>query len=81
MASTYFIVNVFLKGYPLALISFVRDLFIQAGVSMIIALFVMTLGSFIVSVFGSSETPLGDRVGDFLFATGFAMLVFSIANP
>jgi uncharacterized membrane protein len=43
MASTYFVVNVFLKGYPLAVISFVRDLFFQAGVSMIIALLVSNM--------------------------------------
>jgi uncharacterized membrane protein len=43
MASTYFVVNIFLKGYPLALISFVRDLFIQAGVSMVIALFISNI--------------------------------------
>jgi len=40
MASTYFYVNVFIKGYPLAVISYARDLFGQAGVSMILALIV-----------------------------------------
>jgi len=38
MASTYFYVNVFIKGYPLAVISYARDLFGQVGVSMILAL-------------------------------------------
>lgn len=38
MASTYFIVNVFIKGYAPALMSLVRDLFGQAGVSAVIAL-------------------------------------------
>ncbi len=37
MATTYFVVNVFLKGYPLALLSYVRDLAVQAGVSIAIA--------------------------------------------
>jgi len=40
MASTYFYVNVFIKGYPLAVISYARDLFGQAGVSMILALII-----------------------------------------
>ncbi|MGC8911363.1 MAG: ECF transporter S component [Nitrososphaeria archaeon] len=38
MASTYFIVNIFIKGYPLAVISYFRDLFGQAGISIIISL-------------------------------------------
>ena len=40
MASTYFVVNIFLKGYPLAIISYVRDFFVQAGVSIVIAIIV-----------------------------------------
>ena len=38
MATTYFVVNVFLKGYPLAIISYFRDLFGQALVSIILGL-------------------------------------------
>jgi len=36
MASTYFIINIFIKGMPLALISYARDLFAQAGVSIVV---------------------------------------------
>jgi len=39
MAGTYFFVNVFIKGYPLAVASFLRDLFGQALVSLILGLF------------------------------------------
>ena len=38
MASTYFVVNVFLKGYPIAVISYFRDLFGQALVSIVLGL-------------------------------------------
>jgi len=38
MATTYFFVNIFIKGYPVAIISYVRDLFGQALVSLILAL-------------------------------------------
>lgn len=38
MATTYFFINIFIKGYPPALISYVRDLFVQAGISIVIAL-------------------------------------------
>jgi len=38
MASTYFYVNIFIKGYPAAMISFIRDLFGQALVSLILAI-------------------------------------------
>ncbi len=38
MASTYFYVNIFIKGYPAAIISFIRDLFGQALVSLILAI-------------------------------------------
>jgi len=40
MASTYFIVNVFIKGYPLAIVSYLRDLIIQAGVSVVLGVFI-----------------------------------------
>lgn len=43
MATTYFFINIFLKGFPLALISYIRDLFIQAGVSIVIALVVVNI--------------------------------------
>jgi len=36
MATTYFYMNVFIKGFPIAIISYARDLFGQAGVSMIL---------------------------------------------
>jgi hypothetical protein len=38
MSTTYFFVNVFIKGYPVALISFARDLFGQSLVSIILGL-------------------------------------------
>jgi uncharacterized membrane protein len=38
MATTYFVVNIFIKGYPVAVLSYVRDLFGQAGVSLVLAL-------------------------------------------
>ncbi|MGQ9744235.1 MAG: ECF transporter S component [Candidatus Bathycorpusculaceae bacterium] len=38
MAATYFFVNIFIKGYPVAVISFVQDLFLQAGVSIALGL-------------------------------------------
>jgi len=38
MASVYFIVNIFIKGLPLAIISYARDLFAQAGVSIAVAI-------------------------------------------
>jgi len=40
MASTYFVVNVYIKGYGPAVVSFVRDLFGQAVVSLVISLVV-----------------------------------------
>jgi uncharacterized membrane protein len=39
MATTYFFVNVFIKGYPIAVASFLRDLFGQALVSLILGMF------------------------------------------
>jgi uncharacterized membrane protein len=44
MATSYFLVNVFIKGYPVAVISYVRDLFGQALVSIILAL-ILTKGA------------------------------------
>jgi uncharacterized membrane protein len=41
MATTYFIINVFIKGYPAAIISYVRDLFVQAGISIVVGLAVV----------------------------------------
>ncbi|MEM2609461.1 MAG: ECF transporter S component [Candidatus Bathyarchaeia archaeon] len=38
MATTYFIINVFIKGYPVAVVSYMRDLFVQAGVSIVAGL-------------------------------------------
>lgn len=36
MAATYFFVNIFIKGYPIAVLSFIQDLFAQAGISIAI---------------------------------------------
>lgn len=43
MATTYFFINVFIKGYPLALISYARDLFVQAGISIIVSLIIVNI--------------------------------------
>ena len=40
MATTYFLVNVYIKGIALATISYARDLFVQAGLSIVVALIV-----------------------------------------
>jgi uncharacterized membrane protein len=44
MATTYFFVNIFIKGYPVAILSYVRDLFGQALVSIILGL-ILTKGA------------------------------------
>ena len=41
MATTYFLVNIYIKGMALALISYARDLFVQAGISIGLALIVV----------------------------------------
>jgi uncharacterized membrane protein len=38
MATTYFLVNIYIKGIALAVISYARDLFVQAGISTVLAL-------------------------------------------
>jgi len=38
MATTYFFVNIFIKGYPVAILSYVRDFFGQALVSIVLGL-------------------------------------------
>ena len=38
MATTYFIVNIFIKGFSLALVSYARDLFAQTVISMILGI-------------------------------------------
>jgi uncharacterized membrane protein len=43
MATTYFFINIFIKGYPLALISYARDLFVQAGVSIVVGLIIVKI--------------------------------------
>ena len=43
MATIYFFINIFIKGYPLALISYARDLFIQAGISIIVSLIIVNI--------------------------------------
>jgi len=43
MATTYFFINIFIKGYPLALISYARDLFVQAGISIIVSLIIVNI--------------------------------------
>jgi uncharacterized membrane protein len=40
MSVTYFYVNIFIKGYPIAIMSLARDLFGQSLISIILALFV-----------------------------------------
>lgn len=40
MATTYFFVNIFIKGYPVAIISYARDLFGQVLVSLILSLII-----------------------------------------
>ena len=40
MASVYFYVNIFIRGLPVALISYARDLFGQAGISLILSVIV-----------------------------------------
>ena len=41
MATTYFLVNIYVKGIALAVVSYARDLFVQAGVSTVLALIVV----------------------------------------
>ncbi|MFP3985589.1 MAG: ECF transporter S component [Candidatus Bathyarchaeia archaeon] len=41
MATTYFLVNIYIKGIALAVVSYARDLFVQAGVSIVLALIVV----------------------------------------
>jgi hypothetical protein len=41
MATTYFLVNIYIKGITLAVISHARDLFVQAGLSIVVALIVV----------------------------------------
>jgi len=43
MATTYFFINIFIKGYPIALISYARDLFVQAGISIIVGLILVNI--------------------------------------
>lgn len=43
MATTYFFINIFIKGYPLALISYARDLFVQSGVSIVVGLIIVNI--------------------------------------
>lgn len=38
MATVYFYVNIFIKGYPVAILSYARDLFGQAGISIILGM-------------------------------------------
>ena len=41
MATTYFLVNIYIKGIALAVVSYARDLFVQAGISIAVALMVV----------------------------------------
>ena len=43
MATTYFLVNIYIKGLALAAVSYARDLFVQAGISIILALIVVKI--------------------------------------
>lgn len=38
MATVYFYINIFIKGYPVAIISYARDLFGQAGISVVLGI-------------------------------------------
>ena len=40
MATTYFLVNIYIKGLALAIISYARDLIVQAGISIVLGLVV-----------------------------------------
>jgi uncharacterized membrane protein len=41
MATTYFLVNIYINGIALAVISYARDLFVQAGLPIVVALIVV----------------------------------------
>ena len=41
MATTYFFINIFIKGYPVAIISYGRDLFGQTLVSLVLGMFLV----------------------------------------
>jgi len=41
MATTYFVVNIYVKGLALAAVSCAMDLFVQAGISIVLALTVV----------------------------------------
>lgn len=41
MATTYFVVNIYVKGLALAAVSYARDLLVQAGISIVLALTVV----------------------------------------
>jgi uncharacterized membrane protein len=43
MATTYFLVNIYIKGLALAAVSYARDLFVQAGISIVLALAVVKI--------------------------------------
>jgi len=43
MASTYFFINVFIRGYPVAALSFIQDLIGRAGISIIVGVIVATI--------------------------------------
>lgn len=43
MATTYFLFNIYIKGLALAAVSYARDLFVQAGISIILALAVVKI--------------------------------------
>jgi len=43
MASTYFLINIFIKGLPLAVISYAQDLFAQAGVSIVLGIAIVNV--------------------------------------
>jgi uncharacterized membrane protein len=43
MATTYFLVNIYVKGLALAAVSYARDLFVQAGISIVLAITVVKI--------------------------------------
>jgi uncharacterized membrane protein len=52
MATTYFIVNIFIKGFSLAVISYARDVFAQTVISMILG----------ITITKTVEKTLGNRI-------------------
>jgi len=52
MATTYFLVNIVIKGFSLALVSYARDVFTQTAISMILG----------IAITKTVEKTLGNRL-------------------